>query len=259
LSESVDISAVVSTHRMRKGGEMEGERDRKERRVTALVPMKGHSERVPNKNLRSLCNRPLYHWIILSLQKSHYVKDIAVNTDSQEIAENIRRNFHMVKIIDRPNEIRGDFVTANTIIAYDLSQLAGEHFLQTHSTNPLLNTATIDKAIELYFVNLGKHDSLFTVTRHNTRFYRNDGTPINHDPQELIRTQDLPPIFEENSNLYIFSRESFQQSGNRRIGLKPYLFEMNKLEAVDIDDEDDFLLAELLCQVKLNKLRRKVV
>lgn len=226
----------------------------KERRVTALVPMKGHSERVPNKNLRSFCGKPLCHWIILNLQKSHYVKDIVVNTDSPEIAENIRKNFDKLKIIDRPDEIRGDLVSMNTIIAYDLSQLPGEHFLQTHSTNPLLNAVTIDAGIELYFYNLGTHDSLFAVTRHNARFYWSDSTPINHDPQEMLRTQDLPPIFEENSNLYIFSRESFRQSGNRRIGLRPYLFEINKLEATDIDEEEDFLLAELLCRAKLNKL-----
>lgn len=222
--------------------------------IVALVPMKGHSERVPNKNLRSFCGKPLCHWIISSLQKSHYVKDIAVNTDSPEIAENIRQNFDRVKIIDRPDEIRGDFVSMNTIIAYDLSQLPGEHFLQTHSTNPLLSTETIDEGIELYFHNLGMHDSLFTVTRHNARFYWRDGRPINHNPQELLRTQDLTPILEENSSLYLFSRESFKQSGNRRIGLRPYLFEISKFEAIDIDEEDDFLLAELLCQAKLNKL-----
>jgi CMP-N-acetylneuraminic acid synthetase len=216
--------------------------------------MKGNSERVPNKNLRPFCGKPLCHWTILNLQNSHYVKDIVVNTDSREIAETIRQNFDRVKIIDRPNEIRGDFVSMNTIIAYDLSQLPGEHFLQTHSTNPLLSTDTIDKAIELYFHNLGTYDSLFAVTRHNARFYWNDGRPINHDPQEMLRTQDLPPILEENSNLYIFSKESFKQSGNRRIGMRPYMFEINKLEAIDIDEEDDFLLAELLCQAKLNKL-----
>jgi CMP-N-acetylneuraminic acid synthetase len=231
----------------------------KQRLVTALVPMKGHSERVPNKNLRLFCGKPLCHWTILSLQESRYVKDIVVNTDSPEIAENVHQNFNKVKIIDRPDEIRGDFVSMNTIIAYDLSQSPGEHFLQTHSTNPLLTTETIDKAIGLYFRNLGTYDSLFAVTRHNARFYWSDGNPINHNPQEMLRTQDLPPLLEENSNLYLFSKESFKQSGNRRIGLRPYLFEMNRLEAIDIDEEEDFLLAELLCRVEPNKSGRKLV
>lgn len=179
---------------------------------------------------------------------------MVVNTDSREIADNIRQNFDGVKIVDRPEAIRGDFVSMNTIIGYDLSQLPGEHFLQTHSTNPLLCAETIDTGIELYFDNLETYDSLFAVTRHNARFYWSNGNAINHNPQEMLRTQDLPPILEENSNLYVFSRASFEQSGKRRIGLKPYLFEMNKLEAVDIDEEEDFLLAELLCQAKLNKL-----
>lgn len=217
-----------------------------QRWITALVPMKGHSERVPNKNLRSLCNKPLCYWILHSLQNSSYVKDIIVDTDSIEIAECVQGYFGGVKIIDRPDEIRGDLVSMNVIIAHDLSQLPGEYFLQTHSTNPLLNSDTIDRSIELYFDRLGRYDSLFTVTRHNARFYWGDGRPINHDPTEMLRTQDLPAIFEENSNLYIFSRESFKLSSNRRIGLKPYILEIDKLEAIDIDEEGDFLLAEIL-------------
>lgn len=110
--------------------------------VTALVPMKGHSERVPNKNRRSLCGRPLCEWIISSLKNSRYTKDIVVNTGSREISENIQQNFEGVWILDRPDEIKGDFVSMNVIIAYDLTRLPGEHFLQIHSTNPLLTTTT---------------------------------------------------------------------------------------------------------------------
>ena len=239
---------------MRKRAEVK--KPRKERLVTALLPMKGHSERVPNKNLRSLCNRPLYHWIILSLQKSHYVTDIVVNTDSPEIAQNIRRNFEKVKIIDRPQEIRGDLISMNTIIAYDLSQLPGEHFLQTHSTNPLLTPESIDNACECYFDSLGTYDSLFTVTLRRVRMYWHGARPVNHElhiQNSTLRTQDLEPLYEENSCLYIFSKKDFQQSGTWRIGLRPQMFEINKLEATDIDEEEDFLLAELLCRAKLNK------
>lgn len=215
-------------------------------KVIALVPMKGHSERVPGKNMRSFCGRPLFHWIIMSLQNSNYISKIIINTDSQEIARNTLENFNNVEIVERPESIRGDSVPMNDIIAYDLSRTHGEHFLQTHSTNPLLNTHTIDKAIESYFKGLGMYDSLFSVTCHQARLYWQDGRPINHNPQELLRTQELPPVYEENSNLYIFSRKSFSQSGNRRIGLKPQMFEMDRLEAVDIDEETDFLLAEAI-------------
>ena len=215
-------------------------------KLTALLPMKKHSERVPNKNIKLFCGKPLYHMIMQRLMASAYIERIVINTDSNHIAEDARRHFEGVQIIARPKEIQGDYVSMNDIIAYDLGCVDGEHFLQTHSTNPLLQLATIDKAIKIYFNNLNKFDSVFSVTRMQTRLYWSNGRPINHDPQELLRTQDLPPVFEENSNFYIFSKTSFLNAGNNRIGLKPQMFELDKLEAIDIDDMEDFDLAETL-------------
>jgi CMP-N-acetylneuraminic acid synthetase len=214
--------------------------------MVALLPMKGHSERVPNKNMRDFNGRPLYHAVMNELLGSKFIEKVAINTDSEKIAEDAKKNFDHVVIIPRPREIQGDFVSMNTIIQYDLSQLQGEHFLQTHSTNPLLTTETLNSAIQAYFDHLDTYDSLFSVTRFQTRFYWKDGKPVNHNPEELLRTQDLPPIFEENSNFYLFSKESFKKAGNRRIGLTPQMFEVNKLDAIDIDDPEDFQLAELL-------------
>jgi CMP-N-acetylneuraminic acid synthetase len=215
-------------------------------KLTALLPMKENSDRLPNKNIRLFAGKPLYHCIIKCLMKSEYIEKIVINTDSNYIAKDAQRQFESVQIISRPEEIQGDFVSMNEIIAYDLGRLDGEHFLQTHSTNPLLRLETIDKAVEVYFNNLNKFDSIFSVTRMHTRLYSTDGKPVNHNPQQLLRTQDLPPIFEENSNFYIFSKTSFLNSGNNRIGLKPQMFEINKLEAIDINDQDDFELAEVL-------------
>lgn len=215
-------------------------------KIIALLPMKEHSERVPNKNMKSFCNIPLYHAIINSLIKSKYIDIILINTDSNLIKNDALKNFNKVKIIDRPKEIQGDFISMNDIIAYDINHYEGEHFIQTHSTNPLLTIETLDKAIKLYFNNLDKYDSVFSVTRLQTRLYWKDGKAINHNPDELLRTQDLQPIFEENSNFYIFSKSSFINANNRRIGLKPLMFEMDKLEAIDINEQIDFELAEIL-------------
>ena len=215
--------------------------------IQALLPMKGNSERVPNKNMRNFDGAPLYHAIMHSLLASKYIERVAINTDSQIIAEDAKQHFgDRVVIIDRPASIQGDFVSMNDIIAYDIEQLEGEHFLQTHSTNPLLRTETIDKAVETYFAGLDTYDSLFGVTKVQTRFYDKDANPVNHDPSELLRTQDLEPLYEENSNFYLFSKNAFKNAGNKRIGLKPQIFEVNKLEAVDIDEPEDFKLAELL-------------
>lgn len=218
-------------------------------KLTALLPMKGTSERVPNKNMKDFDGAPLYHAIMKSLLASKYIDKVVINTDSKLIANDAKENFgDSVVIIDRPTEIQGGDVSMNVIIDYDLNQLETEHFLQTHSTNPLLRAETIDNAIESYFECLEKRscDSVFGVTKVQTRFYDKDAQPVNHNPQELLRTQDLEPLYEENSNFYIFSKDSFKNAGNKRIGMKPKIIEVNKLEAVDIDEPEDFKLAELL-------------
>jgi len=219
-------------------------------KLIALLPMKGHSERVPNKNMKSFAGKPLYHCVAEVLQKSDYIETIVINTDSDIIAEDATKHFSKVKIHIRPENIRGDMVPMNDIITYDINHYPGEHFLQTHSTNPLLSAKALEEGIKTYFSMPDEFDSVFSVTRWQTRLYWSSGKPINHNPEELIRTQDLSPVFEENSNFYIFSKTSFKRANNRRIGLKPKMFVMDKIEAIDIDEEPDFKLAETLYMMK---------
>ena len=211
--------------------------------ITALVPMKGHSERIPNKNLQLFDGYPLCYWIIKTLTETELVEDIYVNTDSYDISSYIKKTFPHVGIIKRPDHICGDYVSVNEIISHDLSQIKESHFLQTHSTNPLLRSETINEAIKAYLNRPKYQDSLFTVSSHKSRFFDKDGNPINHNPSELIPTQNLPPLYEENSNLYIFSKESFKNNENRRIGKNPIMFKMEKLESIDIDYPSDFSIA----------------
>jgi len=218
-------------------------------RFTALVPMKGESERVPGKNLRPLCDRPLFHWIMQALRESRYIGEIVVNTDSEEIARSAQQNFSAT-IVWRPEHLVGHMVGIVPLIEYDLSQTSGDYFVQTHSTNPLLRAETIDRAIEAFMVDLPEHDSLFTVTPRQTRFYWPDGSAINHDPTTVIRTQDLDPIYEENSCLYLFTRSSFERS-HHRIGARPLMFSLDAEEAVDIDQATDFIVAEALMRGRL--------
>lgn len=213
-------------------------------KIIALLPMKEHSERVSNKNIRPFAGLPLFHHITQVLQESDLVQSIIINTDSDFIARNATEHFSKVRIIDRPESIRGDMVPMNDIIAHDLSVTAGEHFLQTHSTNPLLTRATLDLAIAEYFAMNETHDSLFSATKLQTRLYWESGEPVNHNPEELLRTQDLPPLFEENSNIYLFSKTSFAAAGNKRIGNRPRMFVMDSLESIDIDNHETFRLAE---------------
>lgn len=217
--------------------------------IKALLFMKHHSERVPRKNMRDFCGRPLFHWIMDSLTNSKYISEIIINTDSEEIAKSAKENFD-VSIHMRPEHLLTITSNeANLIMEYDLSITEGEYFLQTHSTNPLLTTKSIDESIEVFF-NQSKHDSLFSVTPLQTRLFFQNGEPINHDPSKLIKTQELPLIYEENSCIYIFSRKSFTKTGNR-IGENPMLFPIDKLEAIDIDEMEDFVFAEYLMKRRL--------
>lgn len=210
--------------------------------VTALIFMKLHSERVPFKNIREFNGKPLFHWILETLEKSNYINKVIINTDSEEIANDAKKHFD-VTIHMRPEYLLTITSNeANQILEYDINNTDGELFLQTHSTNPILSTETIDKAIET-FIASEEHDSLMSVTPTRKRFYRVDGKPINHDPQAMIKTQNLEPILEENSCIYMFTRSDFMKRKSR-IGSNPLFFQMNAAEAVDIDEESDFLIAE---------------
>ena len=216
---------------------------------TALVPMKGHSERIPGKNLRLLEGRPLCFWILEVLSRLPEVERIVVNTDSPEIADRCQEAFGVV-VHERPPALCGDLVPMNRIIAHDLERLTGgEHFLQTHVTNPLLTAGTLRRAMAVYSGQLDRHDSLFSVTRRASRFWDAQGRPVNHDPAVLLRTQDLSPLFEENSCFYLFSRSSFGIHGHR-IGERPALFELDPREALDLDEPADWSLAEALLRAR---------
>lgn len=216
----------------------------------ALLPMKAHSERVSGKNFKSLAGKPLFMWILDSLLEVSSIDQVIINTDARELLmENGLLETDRVMIRDRKQNLCGDHVSMNLIIEDDLANTAANQYVMTHTTNPLLSPETINSAFETYqkAKSLGEADSLFGVTKFQTRFYKGDGAPINHDPDNLIRTQDLEPWYEENSCIYIFDKSSFR-STNARIGLKPVLFEIPKLEAIDIDEKEDWFLANVVAQ-----------
>ncbi len=218
------------------------------KKVVALLPMKGISERVPNKNLKDFSGKPLYHIVLNTLLKSKYIDTILINTDSDLLKSDILANFpERVKIIDRNVNVRGNYVSMNNVLNQDINTLKSEIYIQTHSTNPLLKTQTIDKALEKMFAfveNSSQIDSIFSVSRVQKRFYNKEAKPMNHDPKMLV-TQHLEPIFEENSCFYIFTKQSFDKNQSR-IGSNPFMYEIDKIEATDIDEPADFIIAEAL-------------
>ncbi len=217
-------------------------------RVVALLPMKANSERVRGKNFRIFNGKPLFQWILSTLLSVKDIDQVVINTDARSIlAANGLVDSERVLIRDRKHEICGDSVSMNLVLADDVENIPADVYVMTHTTNPLLTSKTIEKALALYRTDKSEEtaDSLFTVNKYQTRFYRADGSAINHDPTKLVRTQELDPWYEENSNLYVFSRQSFEAT-KARIGKRPRLFEMCKTESIDIDDQESWDMAEAL-------------
>jgi len=214
--------------------------------LVALLPMKANSERIPGKNFKIFNGKPLYRWILDTLLSLEQIESIVINTDAREILESDGlSNESRVQIRDRKPEICGDRVSMNIVLEDDVNSIDSEHYIMSHTTNPLLSSNTLADALDSYFgVGLGSsHDSLFSVTRHQTRFYSAAGKAINHDPSNLVPTQELDPWYEENSNFYIFNKNGFQETRSR-IGLKPILYECSRIESVDIDEIDDWHIAQ---------------
>lgn len=213
--------------------------------IVALVPMRHSSERVPQKNFRNFGGEPLYVRIISTLTQVEAITQVVVDTDSPVIKEGLAAQFPQVRILDRPEHLRAGETPMNDVLLNATEQVPADFYLQTHSTNPLLRAETVDRAIAQFLNQYPVYDSLFAVTRLQTRLWNGLALPVNHNPAILLRTQDLPPIYEENSNIYIFTRETLARRHNR-IGDRPLMFEIDRLEAWDIDEELDFRIAEFL-------------
>ncbi len=209
------------------------------RKIVALLPMKANSERVKGKNFRELSGKPLFRWILESLLSVEEIDHVVINTDARHIlAENGLFESDRVVIRDRKSELCGDLVSMNLILADDIQEIDADLYIMTHTTNPLITSETIRSGLEKLTKNPEK-DSLFTVNKVQTRFYREDCSAVNHDPDNLLRTQDLEPWYEENSCLFYFTKESFQKT-NARIGEKPVMMVTPPLESLDIDEPHDW-------------------
>lgn len=211
-------------------------------KITAIVPIKEHSERLPKKNFRDFNGKPLYHWILNTLESVSEIDNIVVNTDSEEIVETVPEQYN-AEVSVRPERLRDDEVTTN-IIQYEIDRLESDIYLHTYCTCPLLTSNTISDALQ-EFQNSTEHDSLLPVTKHQKRYYDENFKPINHDPHDLSPSQDLSPVYEDNSVLFIYTEQTFEKTGHR-LGENPLPFEIDETEAIEIDYKHEFELAEKL-------------
>ena len=219
-------------------------------RIVALLPMKANSERVKGKNFRDFGGKPLFKWVLDTLLSVAEIDLIVINTDARHIlAEYGLIDNERILIRDRNEEICGDLISMNLIIKDDIKNIDSDIYLMTHTTNPFLSRHSVQAAIEKFqtTVKAGGADSLFTVNKVQDCFDDVDVQPINHDPANLIRTQDLDPWYQENSNLYLFSKDSFYKT-DARIGANPTMLVTAPYESTDIDTPDDWELGEVMVE-----------
>lgn len=221
-------------------------------RLVAVVPMRHNSERVPGKNYRDLGGKPLFHWVVDTLLAIPAIDEVVIDTDSPIIIEDVAKVYPQVRVLLRPEHLRAGEIAMNDVLLNTAEQVNADILLQTHSTNPFLSVATVESAINRFYAKENDCDSVFGVTRLQARLWTADGKAVNHDPAVLLRTQDLDPIYLENSCFYIFTPQILRERGNR-IGARPLLVETPPLEAIDIDEESDFQLAIAVAEMQSGK------
>lgn len=217
--------------------------------TVAIVPMRHNSERVPGKNYRPLAGRPLYHHVVGTLSAVPEIDLVVIDTDSEFIIDDCAQAFPNVRVLLRPEHLRDGAIPMNDVLLNTLEQVHADTVLQTHSTNPFLKADTVSSALQLFSQPDREFDSIFSVTRLQARLWDAETRPVNHDPSVLLRTQDLPPLFIENSCFFIFTPQLLRTRSNR-IGAHPLMIEMEPMEAVDIDFEEDFALASAIASAK---------
>ena len=211
--------------------------------VAALVPMRHESASVPGKNHRQFLGKPLCEYILDTVAACPLIDKIAVNTDSPAIREIVARTHPDAILIDRPEALCGPLVSLTEILLHDVAQVEADFYVTTLATNPLLDAATVTRAVGAFFDAQPIHDSLFSATARQVRIWDETTRPMNHNPAITGRNKDLPKHYEENGCIYAFTRGSLE-AHQCRVGSRPLIFPIDRFEAFEIDREVDFALAK---------------
>ena len=213
-------------------------------KVVALIPIKLGSKRVPKKNIKPFYDgTPLMSFIQQTCLQSDMIDEVYIYCSDESVKPYVLPG---VKFLKRPIELDGDDKNANDIIRAFMKEVDADIYVNAHTTSPFAEISTIDKCVNA--VLSGEYDSAFCAENIKAFLWK-DGQPINFDPDHFPRTQDLPDVFSETSIAYVFSKDTFQKF-NRRVGVKPYICEVDKIEAMDIDYPEDFEICDAIYKLR---------
>lgn len=219
----------------------------KQEKIVALVPIKLTNRRLPGKNLMCFDNgEPLCRYILQTLLAVKDIDEVYVYCSDPIIQNYIPDG---VKFLKRSSTLDQDTTKINEVIAAFVNEVPADIYVMTHVTAPFVKAASIEKGLEA--VKSTQYDSAFTVERLRTFLWK-DGEPFNYALNAIPRTQDLDPLYAETSGFYIFRSDVIRRM-NRRIGETPFLVEVDKIEATDVDEKEDFVIANAIYNHLKNK------
>lgn len=206
----------------------------------AVVPMKMNNRRLPQKNIKPFTNgKPLCHYILSTLLTVKGIDEVYVYCSNPDIQQFIPKK---VKYLKRSNELDLDTTKMNEVLQSFASDVPADVYIMSHATAPFISKESIEKG--LYAVVSGNYDSAFAAKKLQDFLWK-DGNPLNYELNSIPRTQDLIPIFEETSGFYIY-RNDIMTKFKRRIGYRPFIVEVGEIESIDIDEAEDFLIADAI-------------
>lgn len=216
-------------------------------KTVALVPIKMNNERVPGKNTKLLCDgTPLIQMILHALKGASEVDEIYVYCSNEQIKNYIIPGVHYLKRDEKYDTAQAD---VNDMFRTFSLNVPADIYVLAHATAPFLKSESINKAVQA--VKSGEYDSAIAV-RKMQEFLWHDGKAVNYNPLKIPRTQDLEPLYVETTGMYVFTKEVIQQRRSR-IGERPYLQIVSAIEATDINNPDDFAIADAIYSYVIKK------
>lgn len=215
-------------------------------KIVAFVPIKMNNERLPGKNTKAFDNgEPLIHYILDTLSQVNGLDDIYVYCSSEKICDYIPDG---VRFLKRDPYLDLSTTSFNEVLSTFAERIDADYYILTHATAPFISKESFEKAIDV--LKSGEYDSVLSVNELK-EFLWKDGKPFNYSPENIPRTQDLEPLFTETCGMYAYSK-SLIINENRRIGHKPYLLNVSKIEALDVNEPIDFEI----CNAVFNALQK---
>ncbi len=210
-------------------------------KVVSFIPIKLNNQRLPGKNTMELNGRPLCDYIFDTICKVPGIDEKYVYCSDEAIVPYIRPYEEKgLRFLKRDSYLDGFQVKGLEIIDRFVKDVDADVYVLTHVTQPFTKPESIANALEQ--VRNGGYDSSFSAVKLQDYMWM-DGKPFNYDMKDIPRTQDLTPIYMETGAFFIFKKDVFTKLG-QRIGEKPFIYEIDQFEAVDIDTAEDFEFAK---------------